>query len=424
MADGLMIFVKGGAAAPAPAGIPHIEATADDYIGGWICVEMPSMQLLLLDGEANLIDGDELYTTTWTVTDGVAEFDGMKLYTQEDWSGILDMGDGTLLTFERGYVEKPEASTNEPDDPEYAAMPVGPEGEPFFGVWNLESMAGMNPADFGMSMTLTFNEDGTCVLFDGYEGETGFWWVSDGAAVVMGDALTLNDEGKLVMSADGMDMIFAKEGEEPAAPADPEPAADSSAYLGYWKLETMMGMDAALMGVSMTLTLNEDGTCTLETDGEVSDGIWSMEGGKVVIDGEYLTLTADGKLDMSDGMMIFVKSETAHATAVPTEAPTAEPANNNAEYIGKKYVCTTYTTAGYTMDASMLGAEYSVLFKADHTCDFTMAGFTLNSLPYTVTAEGVYAINYYGSMFNCVPTSTGFDMDYYGTMLMHFVPAE
>ena len=42
----------------------------------------------------------------------------------------------------------------------------------------------------------------------------------------------------------------------------------------------------------------------------------------------------------------------------------------------------------------------------------------------TVTAEGVYAINYYGTMFNCVPTATGFDMDYYGTMTMHFTPAE
>jgi hypothetical protein len=36
----------------------------------------------------------------------------------------------------------------------------------------------------------------------------------------------------------------------------------------------------------------------------------------------------------------------------------------------------------------------------------------------------VYAINYYGTMFNCTPTASGFDMDFYGTMMMHFVPAE
>jgi hypothetical protein len=41
-----------------------------------------------------------------------------------------------------------------------------------------------------------------------------------------------------------------------------------------------------------------------------------------------------------------------------------------------------------------------------------------------LTADGVYSINYYGTVFNCTPTDTGFDMDYYGTMTMHFVPAQ
>ena len=35
-----------------------------------------------------------------------------------------------------------------------------------------------------------------------------------------------------------------------------------------------------------------------------------------------------------------------------------------------------------------------------------------------------FVINYYGTMFNAVLTETGFDMDYYGTMTLHFVPAE
>ena len=89
-----------------------------------------------------------------------------------------------------------------------------------------------------------------------------------------------------------------------------------------------------------------------------------------------------------------------------------------------KFVAKTYTAYGQTMDASMLGAEYGLLFYDNGKVDFTMAGFAMAGLPYTVTAEGVYAINYYGTMFNCVATETGFDMDYYGTMTMHFVPAE
>jgi len=35
-----------------------------------------------------------------------------------------------------------------------------------------------------------------------------------------------------------------------------------------------------------------------------------------------------------------------------------------------------------------------------------------------------FSINYAGMTFNAVPTPTGFDMDYYGTMTLHFVPVE
>ena len=38
--------------------------------------------------------------------------------------------------------------------------------------------------------------------------------------------------------------------------------------------------------------------------------------------------------------------------------------------------------------------------------------------------DGQYIINYFGTNFTCTPTETGYDMDYYGTMIMHFTPAE
>ena len=78
------------------------------------------------------------------------------------------------------------------------------------------------------------------------------------------------------------------------------------------------------------------------------------------------------------------------------------------------------------MDASMLGAEYALYFREDGTCDFTMGGMTMPNLPWslqTVDGADAYAINYYGVIFNAVPTDAGFDMDYYGTM-MTFTPAE
>ena len=35
-----------------------------------------------------------------------------------------------------------------------------------------------------------------------------------------------------------------------------------------------------------------------------------------------------------------------------------------------------------------------------------------------------FVINFYGQMLNAVLTDAGFDMDYYGTMVLHFVPEE
>ena len=131
--------------------------------------------------------------------------------------------------------------------------------------------------------------------------------------------------------------------------------------------------------------------------------------------------------------MVFSQDEAAvwtpaaAATPAPTAAPTAAPqapVTGDVAHLNTRFVCRTYTSAGFTMDASMLGAEYALVFHDNGTADFTMAGFTAANLPYTVTAEGVYAINYYGTMFNCTPTDAGFDMDFYGTMILHYVPAE
>jgi hypothetical protein len=79
----------------------------------------------------------------------------------------------------------------------------------------------------------------------------------------------------------------------------------------------------------------------------------------------------------------------------------------------------------------MLGAEYAVVFHENGLADFTLAGMTVPSLPWGLqkvavglTSVDAFAINYYGSMFNAVLTDAGFDMDYYGTMTLHFVLAQ
>ena len=97
------------------------------------------MQILLLEGEANLIDGGELYITTWSLADGVAAFDGMKLYITDNYSiGVLDMY-GELVKFERGYVEKPKASASVPGEPsvggEFSTLPENLQS--YVGTWHL-----------------------------------------------------------------------------------------------------------------------------------------------------------------------------------------------------------------------------------------------------------------------------------------------
>ena len=329
--------------ASAGTGIDYVPSVADDFIGGWICTADPGMQILILEDEVSLIDGDGCYSTTWAVVNGAAEIDGMTLYITDNYTvGILDMY-GEQATFERGYVEKPKTSAPAPSDGGNAGTQVSSELQAYVGTWHLCYLAtGGLEGDLrsmGLTGKLVLNADGTGVM-TGLSDESGSWY---------------DDEGQVRFGDSGMP-IFLLDG-------------------GFLRYGTEMS-----------------------------------------------------------GYMVFSQNESATwspaPAATPVPAPTAAPAapaapnGGNVERLNVKFVCKTYTSAGYTMDASMLGAEYALVFHDNGMADFTMAGFTANNLPYTVTAEGVYAINYYGTMFNCTPTDAGFDMDFYGTMMMHFVPAE
>ena len=63
--------------------------------------------------------------------------------------------------------------------------------------------------------------------------------------------------------------------------------------------------------------------------------------------------------------------------------------------------------------------------------DFCISGTVVTGLPWGLQKVGVgltqvdaFVINYYGTAFNAVITDEGFDMDYYGTMTLHFEAAE
>jgi len=240
-----------------------------------------------------------------------------------------------------------------------------------------------------------------------------------------------------------------------------ENASDENAgFVGTWYMCYISAGgftgDMRSMDVNYTLVLREDGTGTVDYP-EFTDGIWYEQDGfayfgqggdnadmpMALMDGGFMQYGSDlgGYLIMSqDPNAVYDPSMGTALIAPGLEFATYPPATPAAPTeiitdvnarLERKFVAASYTSVGVTMDASMLGNEYSVIFYENGTCDFTMAGRTMPSLPWGMQKVAVgldqvdaFVINYYGMVFNAILTDTGFDMDYYGTMTLHFVPAE
>lgn len=372
-------------------------------------------------------------------------------------------------------VVNPEADVVNPEadvvNPEADVAPVGDDGAPFIGAWYLELLVldgmEMNPALLGMNMSIEFFADGTVATDDGEGPVTSTWTVENGAALVDGMPMTISSEGKLVLDDGEAQMIF---GQEPAAAGTelseeeqllallgllgqmeledtPDLPEELQSFVGEWYLCYIatggLSGDLRTLGVTASLSLYDD--CTGYLLGIADEyGEWNADEAGIIRFGESGTpmfLLGDETSPAGvflqygteqSGYMIFHQDENAQwdpaaytlaslDTLVPGTAATA-PASDGADRLNIKYVCTQYTTAGFKMDASTLGAEYALLFHEGGTADLTLAGFTVEKLPYTISEDGMYVIDYYGSPFTCTPTEAGFDMDYYGTMMMHFVP--
>ena len=219
----------------------------------------------------------------------------------------------------------------------------------------------------------------------------------------------------------------------PAVPVGPE----GEPYLGVWNGQTMEmeGSTFSLtdFGIVMQLTLNEDGTATL-FDGEEEDtGAWTVSGGVALIDGTQAVLQADGTLCMEEdgAKIIFTRDGEASAPAAPagTEHSAAGNADDFSDRLEVKYVLDTADVQGYTMSASMLGgAEYSLIFHENGTADFVLSGAVVSGLSWTqqrsATEDGeadAFVIDYYGTPLNVILTEAGCDLNYFDSMLMHFV---
>lgn len=341
----------------------------------------------------------------------------------------------------------PENTTEAQD----AAIP-----DEYLGAWYGVSMeiegVSYPLADMGMDLTITIGADGTAEMHMNGEGERIRCSMQDGVPTADGVSFALQDS-MLVVSEDGMTMTLSRE--KPEASAASIPVIDESATIddlkGVWALAhvTMDGVTLPAEAAEMagdTLVVYGD-SCDLTLRGMTVDGLTcSMDGYALLIsilDGEAAaTLREDGTLclEMSDVTLWYERTGDApeitaepvpEATSEPTAMP--EPAASGAEaMIGKKYVMTDADVNGCNMTAAQMGnLEYSILLQEDGTVTFVMAGSDIPGLTWAYgriptkagEADGI-VIDYYTQALNLAPTEKGFDMDYFGSMLMHFAPED
>ena len=341
----------------------------------------------------------------------------------------------------------PENTTEAQD----AAIP-----DEYLGAWygvSMEMEGVSYPlADMGMDLTITIGADGTAEMHMNGEGERIQCSMQDGVLTADGVSFALQDS-MLVVSEDGMTMTLSRE--KPEASAASIPVIDESATIddlkGVWTLAhvTMDGITLPAEAAEMagdTLVVYGD-SCDLTLQGMTLDGLTcSMDGYALLIsilDGEAAaTLREDGTLclEMSDVTLWYERTGDAtkitaepvpEATSEPAAMP--EPAASGAEaMIGKKYVMTDADVNGCNMTAAQMGnLEYSILLQEDGTVTFVMAGSDIPGLTWAYgripteagEADGI-VIDYYTQALNLAPTEKGFDMDYFGSMLMHFAPED
>lgn len=121
-----------------------------------------------------------------------------------------------------------------------------------------------------------------------------------------------------------------------------------------------------------------------------------------------------------------VQPETPVQPDVPAqpETPAApEAPADAAQHTEIKFVCESADVSGFNMAASMLGGEYSMIFREDGNAVFVVVGNEMPDVTWIQLDNGNFQIDLYGTLMEIVWTDKGFDMNYMDSMLMHFVPA-
>lgn len=355
--------------------------------------------------------------------------------------------DALLAGLEKGESAEPAESVSAAEsettalDPALVSYDIPEE---YLGVWygvSIEEYGEVYPlTDLGFDITVAINADGTAEMNMGGEVDVANCAMYDGALMV--ETMTGTAEnGLLVLAEAGYVMTFSREKPDGAAAVpdtdgETQPADISDEYLGVWYgLSMEMEGDVlqfAELGMEVTITIHAGGTAEMNMDGEVDIAPCAMVDGALMVDTMTGTIE-NGELLLNDeGVLLRLNREQPEAAA-PALDPEPEPAATGAGIISEiKFVLTDANVQGSNMTAAMLGGyEYSVLLHEDGTVKFVMAGADIPGLTWVYgkvptdagELDGVI-LDYYGQALYLVPTEKGFDMDYFGSMLMHFEPED
>ena len=347
----------------------------------------------------------------------------------------------------------PEA-TNEPAPEANAAPQSAAIPEEYLGAWygvSMDMEGTLYPlAELDMNITITIAADGTATLDTDGETEESTCFMRDGALMLDGAALVIED-GQMIYAQDGMVMTLSREKPQAAEAAPIDESATLDSFKGVWTAVRVTADGATIPAESAdmgsdTLTIYGD-SCDLLLSGSLIDALpCRMDGSTLLIsilDGESpATIRTDGALafELDDMLIWYERAGDAPAqpevpVEVPTDAPSAPAGQDGLTDLTAiaeiRFVMTDADMNGYNMTPEALGGyEYSLVFHADGTVDFVMAGTAIPLLKWTYgkvpaadggEIEGII-IDFSGQALNVVPTDKGIDMDYFGTMLMHFAP--
>ena len=131
----------------------------------------------------------------------------------------------------------------------------------------------------------------------------------------------------------------------------------------------------SLFGMVMTMTLNEDGTYTIEMDGEEpDDGAWKLDGEELILDED----SDDGLVFAYDGESLYAEAEGIEFlfTREPVEVFEAAPARTDAalEEFAGDWSCTLVSMMGMQMPPEMAEVEMALSIEGE-TATMTLGLF-------------------------------------------------